>query len=244
MKIFLDTNLLIALIEKTNINLPIEHEYYTFEKCIYEFKSGIKRKFVSPDFILDNLKAHKSQKNILDKNDATNRIAKYIMQNVLQTLQYNENELINLRNAIKRYNLYYEFGIAEEYEYVEIERDSDIGLMKNFFKQVKLYLRNYSYDIESDISSNKINVILFDQVFGNSYEILNFREILDTCFINPKDLEIVYTALSFYCKIFLTSDKPLVKECLSLGLNHCTNFVYINPENIESEILNILSEYK
>jgi hypothetical protein len=240
-EIFLDTNLLIALIEKLNINLPNEHEYYTFEKCIYEFKNGIKRKFVSPDFILETLKNHKDQVTIQNNNDSTNRIAKSIIQDVLYVLQYNENEIVNLKEAIKQYNLYYELGIAEEYEFVEIERISDMGLMKNFFKQTKIFLRKYYYNIAGHISSKNINVIWFEQVFGNSYEMLRFRELLDSSFINPKDLEIVYAALFHGCTIFLTSDKPLIKECLSLGLNHSTAFVYINPENLENELLSVLS---
>ena len=103
--------------------------------------------------------------------------------------------------------------------------------MKNLFKNLILLLRTVLFEVEEKIRSYNINQLLYEQIFGNDLSLTNFREILDDALINTKDLEIVFAALKIDCKLFLSSDLPLIKESRTLGLNHTTKFVYVKPDN-------------
>ena len=67
MKIFLDTNILVNIIEEGG-ELPSGHHYCTFEKCVYELKNGYKRKFYDSTFLRTLLTAMNNSTKITIDN--------------------------------------------------------------------------------------------------------------------------------------------------------------------------------
>jgi hypothetical protein len=239
MKVFFDTNVLVGIIDN-NVKLSTEHDYVTFEKCVYEIKNGYKARLYDSTFLNILLSAQIdndfSELKLIDKKILDNFMPR-ISKN-----KYSEKQKIEIRKAFNKYLLKFEYGIASEYEFIDLPKNDSIGLLKDLFKQLKLLLRTILTDIDFKIKEHKIEVLLYEQIFGSDLAMTNFREILDDSLINTKDLEIVFAALKANCNLFISSDLPLIKETMTLGLNHSTSFEYLNPDKmIENEIHKIIN---
>ncbi|MDB5247727.1 MAG: hypothetical protein JWQ40_2121 [Segetibacter sp.] len=226
MKIFFDTNILVKLLENS-VELPKQHHYLTFEKCLYEVKNGFKLKLYDSAFLNSLLQNTSTDGEMKDQDS-------YLKEKFLAFIEetnYSRNEIIQLKKAFNKYFLKFEYGIASEYEFMDLAKTDDIGLIKNLFKNLKILLRTVLSGVEERVCSYNIEQLLYEQIFDSDLSSTNFREILDDSLINTKDLEIVFAALKTNCKLFLSSDFPLIKETKTLGLNHTTEFVYINPDD-------------
>lgn len=239
MKVFFDTNVLVGIIDN-NLKLSTEHDYFTFEKCVYEIKNGYKARLYDSRFLNTLLSAQ-----IDNDFSVLKPIDRRMLNNFIPIVSkenYSEKQLIELRKALNKYLLRFEYGIASEYEFIDLPKNGRIGLLKNLFKQLKILLRTILTDIDFKIKEHQIEVLLYEQIFGLDLCMSNFREILDDSLINTKDLEIVFAALKAKCNLFISSDLPLIKETMTLGLNHTTSFEYLNPnKNIEDEIHRLIN---
>jgi len=239
MKVFFDTNVLVGIIDN-NVKLSTEHDYFTFEKCVYEIKNGYKARLYDSAFLNILLSAQTNNDfSVLKPIDRT------ILDNFIPIISkdnYSEKQLIEIRKSLNKYLLKFEYGIASEYEFIDLPENDSIGLLKNLFKQFKILLRTILTDIDFKIKEHEIKVLLYEQIFGLDLAMSNFREILDDSLINTKDLEIVFAALKANCNLFISSDLQLIKETMTLGLNHTTSFEYLNPDKkIENEIHRIIN---
>ena len=239
MKVFFDTNVLVGIIDN-NVKLSTEHDYVTFEKCVYEIKNGYKARLYDSTF-LNILLSAQIDNNFSESKPIDKKILDYFIPRISKN-NYSEKQIIEIKKAFNKYLLKFEYGIASEYEFIDLPDNNSIGLLKNLFKQLKLLLRTILIDIDFKIKEHEIEVMLYEQIFGFDLAMSNFREILDDSLINTKDLEIVFAALKTNCNLFISSDLPLIKETMTLGLNHTTSFEYLNPEeNIENEIYRIIN---
>jgi len=239
MKVFFDTNVLVGIIDN-NVKLSTKHDYFTFEKCVYEIKNGYKARLYDSTFLNILLSAQ-----IGNDFSELKPIDRTILDNFMPRISknnYSEKQLIEIRKAFNKYLLKFEYGIASEYEFIDLPENDSIGLLKNLFKQLKLLLRTILTDIDFKIKEHEIKVLLYEHIFGLDLAMSNFREILDDSLLNTKDLEIVFAALKANCNLFISSDLPLIKETMTLGLNYTTSFEYLNPDKkIENEIHRIIN---
>lgn len=56
MRVFLDTNAIVSLVNDPGaFPKSASYDYYTFEKCVYEFGNGVKTKLFNQQFVVDCL---------------------------------------------------------------------------------------------------------------------------------------------------------------------------------------------
>ena len=84
-KVFLDTNTLISFFNTNIFELEVfrgycDIEFVTFEKCIYEWKNGIKRHLINIDFLISTIKGDFSN------NDYESSVAKSIIYRAIDNL--------------------------------------------------------------------------------------------------------------------------------------------------------------
>ncbi len=239
MRVFFDTNVLVGIIDN-NIKLPNGHDYFTFEKCVYEIKNGYKARLYDSNFINILLSAMLSNDSF-ELKPIDRKMLDYFLKRFSQS-HYSEKQIIEIKKALNEYRLKFVYGIASEYEFIELPENDRVGLLKDLFKQMKILLRTILTDIDYKIKEHKINELLYEQIFGLDLSMSTFREILDESLINTKDLEIVFASLKMNCHLFISSDLPLINETLTLGLSHTTSFEYLNPDsNIGNEIDRIIN---
>jgi hypothetical protein len=241
-RIFLDTNTLIAFLKEdrfakyAHFSVPIQ--FVTFEKCLYEWKNGLKRCFLKKDFLVACIKNRCGQK-IVNVGSYEERAAQEIVAKVLDELRLPAREEVKLIEALKKYDLRFEFGIAEEYQwqsvedmeerfcrFVRREEQGDTGVlwMKQFYRLVKPFLLKFYGDMDEKLKAEKVEIVYYDTVFGNPARVLDFRHLMESSYLPTEDLEIVFSAIATECGIFLTNDKKVRDYSLTLGLNHITNF--------------------
>jgi len=254
MRIFIDTNIICKLLSEPSIfsNLNLKTcEFFTFEKCIYELKNGLKTKFFDINFLIKTIRNggfgdSLNQKSIM-------KVATKIVKNTLSILKLDKNETKKLVNAIGNYNLKWEFGIAEVYQWISIkemeedflnrvpEKDresTDVLRLKQFYKLVKYLLLKEYKNLEETLETNNVKIIYYEQVFGDPKKVVKFRMLLDDAILPTEDLEIIFSALSSNCRIFLTEDKKIHTYGYTLGLNHPMSFMTI--DNFKGAIKNKL----
>ena len=240
-KVFLDTNTLISFFNSNIFELEVfrgncDIEFVTFEKCIYEWKNGIKRHLINIDFLISTIKGDFSN------NDYESSVAKSIIYRAIDNLGIDCEEINQMVVTLKEIDLGFEFGIASEGIYLtckEMEErfkrwvcSEDInkkGLLrvKQFYKIVIQELKGEFRIFDNWLQSNNIKVIHYEEVFMNPHNIIRFRQILNDSYLPTEDLEIIFAGLSSFCGIFLTNDLKIIKRSRTLGLNHIMQFVRV-----------------
>lgn len=239
-KIFLDTNALISLVNSnklTSYQKAEGIEFVTFEKCLYEWKNGVKRYFIDPGFIIRTIKEGVTVGEKREKNEG-----QLIINRAIKLLQMDNKELNKLIDALKKFNLEFEFGVALEYQGIDVQhmedsfkkwiddRDrEDTGLLrlKQFYKCIREELNLSFNQLDNQIKSYCIRVLRYDEVFGDPLKVIRFREMLNNAYLPTEDLEIIFAGLSSCCQAFVTADLKLIKRSFTLGLNHTLKFVDI-----------------
>lgn len=249
--VFLDTNAIIHLIAEGKILSYRESKnlcFHTFEKCIYEYKNGLKRYFINIEFLLRCIKNPlKNQSVSWEETQATSIIAR-----VIEYMNLDQVELDKLTDALKAHDLRYEFGMAPEqawtttnemenkfYKYVRKENQYHTGVLrlKQFYKLIHDELNSAFLRLDQRLSDYKLDIILYDQVFGTPRRVLEFRSMMKECYLPTEDLEIIFSAISSKCQLFVTADNKIIKQSLTLGLNHCLEFIHLD------ELENRLAEW-
>lgn len=241
MLIFLDTNALIYLLTNGKLKsygaYPIL-QFLTFEKCIYEWKNGLKRHFINQEFVLRAIKNP-------GKNKETSWEGIQASSVITQELEYlalDEMELDKLVTAVKTYDLGYEFGIALENEdssieemenqfrtFVHEDQQPDTGLLrlKQFYKLARDGIRLALNEFDELLDSYRVKIKYYDHVFGIPLQILEFRSIMEDSYLPSEDLEIIFSAICSHCRLFVTAEKKILKHSRTLGLNYALEFVHL-----------------
>jgi len=240
--IFLDTNALIHLINSGKLFLYREFtnlSFHTFEKCIYEYKNGLKRHFINSEFLL------RAIKNPLKKQSVSweEKQAASIIDQIIYYMALDPAELDKLITALKTSDLRYEFGIALEHEWTTIEEmeelfykhvrkqdqhDTSILRLKQFYKLIRARLNATLFDIDQEFGNYKLNIILYEQVFCSPRHILEFRSMMRQCYLPSEDLEIIFSAMCNECQLFVTDEHKIIRHSLTLGLNHWLEFIHLD----------------
>ncbi|MGO0122458.1 hypothetical protein [Desulfothermobacter acidiphilus] len=260
--VFLDTNVLIFFL-KHNVFFkytayPFPIKFVILEKCWNELKNGYKRHFLNVQTICECVSKWKKaeQKGQEDKytGDHTKEIARQIIFKILDILNLSSEEVADLKRALHRYDLNFEFGIAEEYQGTSLpemetvfslpsqDREArDILRMKQFYALTKSYLRDFYKDLEIIRKRAGIEMIYEERLFR---KIMERSILLEDTYLPPEDTDIVFAALASGCDIFATNDKDLLKKLLTLGLNHSLELVRVNAVSPRSpeEVLGALKE--
>jgi hypothetical protein len=241
MLIFLDTNALIDLLTSGKLKdygaYPIL-QFLTFEKCIYEWKNGLKRHFINQEFVLRAIKNP-------GKNKETTREGIQAASVIAQALEYlalDKVELNKLVSAIKTYDLGYEFGIALENEgnsveemgnqfrtFVQRDQQQDTGLLrlKQFYKLVRDGIRLALDEFDELLSTYRVKIKYYDHVFGIPRQIVEFRTIMEDSYLPSEDLEIIFSAICSHCRLFVTAEEKILKHSRTLGLNYALEFIHL-----------------
>jgi hypothetical protein len=243
-KVFLDTNAIVSLVsdpqsfpDLTNYNLC------TFEKCIYEFGNGVKTRLFNQQFVVDFLNAtlgETPEETQTKDKSFTERVAEGLIESTLKELGLKSDVFHSLVVATKRYDLRYEFGTAEEHPellsrsnaLVEDNNDRGVFLLKRFYSLLRSKLGEELYQIEQKFRQFGLEVISYEQVFCSGNNMLDFRMLLKDSFLPTEDLEIVFSAISQGCKVFVTDDgkakrKGILQDSRTLGLNYAIEFIGI-----------------
>lgn len=257
-RIFIDTNTLISFIKHDYFarykSFPVPIRFVTFEKCLYEWKNGIKRYFLDIGFLVSTIKKSKSNYLHVDtgklvKVSNEKQAAETIIMQILNQLNLDVVEKSKLIERLKTVDLRFEFGIAEEYQwfttkdmesnfyrFVCKDEQTETGLLrvKQFFKLAKSFLLDYYSKFDRLLESENIDIIYYDAVFGDPLHILDFRYLLNSSYLPTEDLEIIFSAIASKCRIFSTTENDIYRGSRTLGLNHATNFIKLEFEKKES----------
>ncbi|MCL6591845.1 MAG: hypothetical protein K6U80_18085 [Firmicutes bacterium] len=238
-KVFLDTNTLIGFFNSNEIEKykkGYSVEFVTFEKCLYEWKNGIKRYFINSDFLVSVIKGDFSH------DTYESYVAISIICRVMDKLDIDVEEINQLVDTLKKIDLGFEFGMALEGEnfaceeleerferWVRHKDKNNKGILrvKQFFKCVIQELKGEFRIFDNWLKSNSIKVILYEEVFTDLQNVMKFRQILNDSYLPTEDLEIIFSGLSSFCSIFLTNDLKIIKRSRTLGLNHLMQFVRV-----------------
>ena len=251
--VFLDTDVLIPLFNKSDIQLPGGVEYYTFDKNIYEYKYGLKKYLIDGVFIIQNLK---NRRNRLKAHDLMQAKAHNIIQcafNVIPT-----SDLDSLLKALKTYDLKYHLSVSgeniyqEDDEYFSLARkyckDYDINAPMHqlyfFYRNIYREMVKCFREIDDMILKNNIKRLIYQQIFTNDTKGYELQQFIDDACVPPKDLEIVLASLRINCNLFLSCDEQLIKSCLSLGLNHLVTFVLCKNTSLIEDICTAIHDYR
>ncbi len=240
MRIFLDTNALVSLVNDF-ASFPSGYHFCTFEKCVYEFGNGVKTKLFNQQFVVSCLTkiASSISQSETEKNTYEDKIAKRLITSTLKILKLHNEGICRLIDAVKRFDLRYEFGTAEELPIsaraeflVNSSGDKEVLLLKLFYGVLKPKLIGALLQIERDLQQLGIDIILYEQVFCDPNNMLDFRMLLKDAFLPAEDLEIVFSAISSNCSVFVTNDgktkpKGILQDSRTLGLNTIIEFVGI-----------------
>lgn len=253
-RIFIDTNVLIPFIKHDYFSryrsFLVTLRFVTFEKCLYEWKHGIKRYFLDIGFLVNTIKKSKSNYLHVDtgklvKVSNEKQVAETIITLTLNQLNLDVVEKSKLIETLKVVDLRFEFGVAEEYQWCTIENlesrfcrfvckseQAETGRLrvKQFFKLTKSFLRDYYSKFDRLLESENIEIIYYDAVFGDPLNILDFRYLLNSSYLPTEDIEIIFSAIASKCRIFLTADKKVYNKSHTIGLNHVTKFIELQEE--------------
>lgn len=251
----MDTNALIAFLKEdlfakyAYFLVPIQ--FITFEKCLYEWKNGLKRYFLKRDFLVTCIKNRYGQK-IRNFRSYEELAAQEIVLKVLDELRLKAYEEVKLIEALKKYDLRFEFGIAEEYQWQSVEDmkerfcqfvrrkeqdDTSVLTMKQFYRLVKRFLLKFYREMDMKLKKEKVEIIYYDTVLGDPSRVVDFRHLMESSYLPTEDLEIVFSAITTMCDIFLSNDNKVRDYSMTSGLNHITNFKRLN------ELDDALKEY-
>lgn len=165
-------------------------------------------------------------------------------------------DLTSLINALKTYDLKYEFGISDEWIYCDDEEkilqikkyvsdfdDHDPILQLYFFyRHIRTRFEDYSAKIDKLISNIKIETIIYQQIFSNDLGGYDLNEYIGGASIPAEDLEIVLACLKFQCTLFLSCDQKLIDSSHSLGLNHVTTFRLCHQLSLLEDICSAIKD--
>jgi len=233
MRIFLDTNALIHFVSNDKIALLSNYESFTFEKCIYEFGLGFKSKLLDREFIIHALED--SEQHTSDTFE--HRLVTGVIHDVKRELALTEPEAGALISSLKRYDLRWEFGTADEHPllletYMQFFGNQSIDgllLLKRFFEASKSRLIEQLQDL---IPKLGVRVISYKDIFGDPQHLLDFAEVLEKSVIPSKDLEITFAALSRRCRVLVTDDgkksRGIFQGLWTLGLEYPIECVSID----------------
>jgi hypothetical protein len=243
MRVFLDTNAIVSLLnDPESFPRPAGYDFCTFEKCVYEFGNGVKTKLFNQQFVVDCLSA-----TIEPPTEGENKVSAYaekaaegLIESTLKALELQNGEIRCLIDAAKRFDLRYEFGTAEESPelsvrletFVEDSDDSGLFLLKRFYSLLKSKLRAALSQIEHELEQLGLEIIYYEQIFCRNRNMLDFRMLLKDSSLPTEDLEIVFSAISQGCSVFVTDDgkakrKGILQDNRTLGLNFAIEFVGI-----------------
>jgi hypothetical protein len=241
MRVFLDTNAIVSLVnDPESFPRPAGYDFCTFEKCVYEFGNGVKTKLFNQQFVVDCLRGRVPPENESKESAYVEKAAKGLIESTLEALELQNGEICCLSDAVKRFDLRHEFGTAEEspelfarFEaFVEDSDDKGVFLLKRFYSLLKPKLRDMLSQIEHDLQQLGLEVISYEQTFCKGQNMLDFRMLLKDSFLPAEDLEIVFSAMSQSCSVFVTDDgkakrRGILKDSRTLGLNAAIEFVGI-----------------
>ncbi|MBX3000804.1 MAG: hypothetical protein KF893_19945 [Caldilineaceae bacterium] len=235
----MDTNAIVSLVNEPK-SFPTGYDFCTFEKCVYEFGNGVKILLFSQQFIVDCLSGRISPENESKESAYVEKAAHSLIESILETLELQNEEIRYLTDAVKRFDLRYEFGTAKEsselfagfYSLVKDPSDKGVFLLKRFYRLLKPKLRNTLSQFEYDLRQLGLEVISYEQTFCNRLNMLDFRMQLRDSYLPAEDLEIVFSAISQNCGVFVTDDgkakrKGILQSSRTLGLNSAIEFVGI-----------------
>lgn len=249
--VFFDTNILIPLLNQSDIELPINARYYTSQKNIYEYKHGLKRYMMNKDFLIQCLKGNN---NLIESDNILRKKAYEIVKDAFNDIP--SPDMASLIIALKSYDLKYEFGISGEWlycddketllqmrKYVSDFDDHDpIFQLYYFYRHIRIRFEYYSAKIDKLVSNMKIETIIYQQIFSNDLEGYALNEYIDGAYIPAEDLEIVLACLKSRCRLFLSCDQKLIKSSRSLGLNHMTTFRLCHPLSLLQDICDAIKD--
>lgn len=254
-RVFLDTNVLTLFLEQNIFPKYVEYSppvnFVTFEKCWNEIKGGYARHFLSHNFIRgcitewEKIGRGSQEKDCRDWR--TKEVGRQIVFRILNALNLSPEEARNLKKVLGRYNLDFEFGIAEEYQGMSLEEmETSFSLpnqdreatgilrMKQFYALAKSYLRDFYNSLETFRKQIGVEIVHEEQLYSKAHE---KRMLLEDSYLPSKDAEIVFSAIVARCDIFATSDKELLRKSLTLGLNHPLRFVRVDLSRSIEEAL-------
>lgn len=256
--VFLDTNILIGLFDNLenfdNLHRFSKVHFCTFEKCVYEYFIKYKKLLWDKNFLIDclNNKIFEDKIRLKMKNIvlvAAN--SKYYTKESLITAIKNKSDIKGRKQffyAITKEKVY-----QEDEEYINLyDRFCNSNLLEDDSWFLFLFYKSINYQLSNIRSKiyDTVNVFLYEQVFTPINTIEFFRDIISNSTINSNDLEIITACIANFCNLFLTSDKDLLLEIVTIGVSSSTKFMYINPnsnvplvEQIEKTLTDYMNEY-
>jgi len=246
MMIFLDTNILVQILNNPKNALPSNATYCTFLKNIYEYKYKLKKYLSDAAFIFNCLKSTAPQSV---SNDILQTKAQDIIWRAFNNTPHSDKNALS--NELKKINCKFQLTLASEWIYEDdtefiqkamkymqdFDHHDPMIQLPLFFKKTYILMNQYLREIDLEIKNRGIVVISYQQVFSNDANGYSLQEFIDNAQIPASDLEIVLAAISTNCKLFLSCDKDLIKSCVSLGLGHTTAFRLCNNDSVFDDIL-------
>lgn len=240
--VFVDTNLIDYII--TNFETFEDIRFCTFEKCVYEYFNGSKRLFWDIIFLKNCINGKKCENNIMKTN------TRDIIIKACTSKYFSKKDLLSLLGPSNiKGRLKYFYGITKEEIYQEdevfVELKKNYCVEPNIEGDTILYLFykniNYQFLILEKSINQFFKIYLYEEVFS-PFNTANFlRDMLFEGSINVRDLEMVMACICNNCNIFITSDEKLIHEVLTIGMNHLTQFIFIDPKSEGSAIEKIHS---
>jgi hypothetical protein len=192
--------------------------FFTFEKCIYEYKNMTKRKLIDRDFVCRILRSAKK-----DESEAGIIIIKAKDSLPHINIDY-------LIEELSKYNLLYEFGTSLENQYSDFkttnifisgeDKEKYLGGIKHFYKWIRLFYNDFQITVNGTIKENNIQVITYAEMINNPNG--NISMFLDESYIPSKDIEIAFAAHVSHIDYLVTKDNKFKKGLMTIGLNTFT----------------------